>query len=355
MSDSEAAAPPPNPPVPPPLPPILSGDDLERALLKAPPEVIHGVLYQGAKMMVSAPSKARKTYLLADLAVCVAQGLPWLGPQTTAGSVLYVNFELQPFALRDRLRAISMAHGTTIPANLYTWNLRGCRADLAQIQNELIAASQEGQVVLIIFDPVYKLRPGLSEIDAAEISSLLSDVEAIAQVTDAAVAWVHHFAKGNASAKESIDRASGSGVWARDPDVVLTLTPNNDETCLGVEMNLRNFEQVKPFAVRWQYPLWVRDSKIDPLDHKRPLPYGGARRKTTEAVMRHVPASGPIGRAELVETVRADEGVGTRTIENMIAALVEKRELYRWTTKRSKMRDAVGFARTPQPPPQAPV
>ena len=30
--------------------------------------------------------------------------------------------------------------------------------------------------------------------------------------------WLPHFAKGNPAAKESIDRISGSGVFARDPD-----------------------------------------------------------------------------------------------------------------------------------------
>src|ERR1051325_5990145 len=34
----------------------------------------------------------------------------------------------------------------------------------------------------------------------------------------AAVALAGHFTKGNASAKEAIDRISGSGVFARDPD-----------------------------------------------------------------------------------------------------------------------------------------
>ena len=335
-----------------PLPPIVAADAEDKTTLEIPPELIHGVLYQGAKLMLSAPSKARKTYLLADLGVCIAYGLPWLGRETTAGSVIYLNFELQPFALRERLRAICAAHGVAVPSSLHLWNLRGHRADLSRIRAELLAASKRLNVSLLIFDPVYKLLNGHSENDAAEIAGLLGEVEAVAFETGAGVAFAHHFAKGSASAKESIDRASGSGVWARDPDAVVTLTPNTAEDCLGVEMHLRNFAPVEPFAVRWQFPLWVRDAAVDPLDHKRPQGAGGPSRKTTDAVLRHVPEIGVIPRALLIQTVREKEGVGERTVEGMITALTDNGRLYRWTEKRSERRDAVSYSRTPQPEPR---
>jgi len=334
---------------PAPLPPIVAADAEDKKPLEIPPELIRGILYQGAKLMLSAPSKARKTYLLADLAVCVARGLAWLGMETAAGAVLYLNFELQPFALRERLRAICAAHNVAVPANLHLWNLRGHRADLPRIRAELVAASKRLDVSLLIFDPVYKLLNGISENDAAEIAGLLGEVEAVAYETGAAVAFAHHFAKGNSNAKESIDRASGSGVWARDPDAVVTLTPNTAEDCLGVEMHLRNFAPVDPFAVRWQFPLWVRDTTVDPLDHKRPPPPCGAVRKNTDAVMRHVPEAGSIDRDLLIQTVREKETVGERTIEKMVSALLAKGELHHWTRKRPKMRDAVSYSRTPQP------
>ena len=40
----------------------------------------------------------------------------------------------------------------------------------------------------------------------------------VAVQTGAAIALVHHFAKGNATRKRAQDRLSGNGVFARDPD-----------------------------------------------------------------------------------------------------------------------------------------
>ena len=45
-----------------------------------------------------------------------------------------------------------------------------------------------------------------------------------------------HFAKGNASAKGTIDRISGSGVFARDPDSLVVFTRHEEEGAFVVEM-----------------------------------------------------------------------------------------------------------------------
>jgi len=41
-----------------------------------------------------------------------------------------------------------------------------------------------------------------------------------------------------------------------------------------VDLHLRNFPQIEPFAVRWQYPLMVRDGSLDPAKLKKPRPGG---------------------------------------------------------------------------------
>ena len=82
----------------------------------------------------------------------------------------------------------------------------------------------------------------------------------------------HHFAKGDSSAKNAIDRASGGGVMARWGDVMLTMTPHEEEDAMAIEMSLRNFAPVHAFAVRWNHPRWVRDISLDPAKLKR----GGA-------------------------------------------------------------------------------
>jgi hypothetical protein len=60
---------------------------------------------------------------------------------------------------------------------------------------------------------------------AGDINKFQNEMEAVCAQTGAAFVLAHHFAKGNSREKAGIDRMSGSGVWARDPDAVLTMTP----------------------------------------------------------------------------------------------------------------------------------
>jgi len=92
---------------------------------------------------------------------------------------------------------------------------------------------------------------------------MLNEIEKLAIKTGAAVVFGSHFAKGNPAAKDSIDRISGSGVFARDPDTILTLTRHQEENRYVVEPILRNFPPVTPFVVQWLHPLMTRDEGAD--------------------------------------------------------------------------------------------
>ena len=121
----------------------------------------------------------------------------------------------------------------------------------------------------MIVDPTYKLLGTADENSATDIAALLAAMETLAVTTGAAVAMASHFAKGNASAKESIDRINGSGVFARDPDSLITFTKHEEEGAFAVEMVLRNLPPVEPFVVRWDWPLFQREDDLDPSKLKQ--------------------------------------------------------------------------------------
>ena len=97
----------------------------------------------------------------------------------------------------------------------------------------------------------------------------MNELEELAVRTGAAVAFGAHFSKGNQALKESIDRISGSGVYARDPDSILIFTRHEEQDCFTVELTLRNHPPQKPFVVRWEYPLFVPESLLDPTKLKK--------------------------------------------------------------------------------------
>ena len=79
-----------------------------------------------------------------------------------------------------------------------------------------------------------------------------------------AVSLLQHFSKGDQSQKDTQDRFSGSGVWARHPDALVTFTGHEEEDCFGVEFTLRSFPPASPIAVRWDYPRFRIDDTLDP-------------------------------------------------------------------------------------------
>jgi hypothetical protein len=253
------------------LPKPIDSIQLLESDLPKPPEIVHGILHQGSKMVIGGGSKSFKTWSLLDLAVSVATGTKWWGFQTTKGRVIYLNFEIQDPFFTIRLKEVCFAKECQLNANeLIYWGLRGKATDLRVLMTQIIAMLEDGGYSLIIFDPIYKGLGNRDENKAGDIASLLNEIEALAVETGAAVAFGHHFSKGNQAAKESIDRIGGSGVFARDPDTIPTMTKHEEDDAFVIDAVLRNFRPVEPFVVRRVHPLMIRAGNLNPKALKKP-------------------------------------------------------------------------------------
>jgi len=253
------------------LPAIVDASEMLANPPPAPAELVHGLLHKGSKLVLGGGSKTFKTWTLLDLAVSVAHGEPWLSMKTSKGRVLYLNFEIQDWSFRQRIAAVGQAKNLSIAhGRLELWNLRGHAADFDALLPEIRDRIKADGHSLIVLDPIYKLYGnGLDENSAGDVARLLNAIDDLAATTGAAVAFGAHFSKGNQAAKESIDRISGSGVFARDPDSILVMTRHEEPDAFTVETTLRNFKPVEPFVVRWNYPLMRRADDLDPAKLKQ--------------------------------------------------------------------------------------
>ncbi|NQX00959.1 AAA family ATPase, partial [bacterium] len=252
------------------LPPILPGDAFMGQPEAEPPQLVDGVLHQGAKMVLGGPSKARKSWSLIDLMLSVATGSPWWGFPTRRGRALYLNFELPPFALQYRINRIAAAKEISDFTGFDIWNLRGHATDFSALIPKILGRIRDTGYSLILIDPIYKGLGSRNENDAGDIASLLNEVEQLAAKSGAAAVFGAHFSKGNQAGKESIDRIGGSGVFARDPDVILTMTPHEDDDAHVIDLTLRALPPVKPFVVRWCESIFIADREADPAALKAP-------------------------------------------------------------------------------------
>ncbi|MCD7763787.1 MAG: AAA family ATPase [Lachnospiraceae bacterium] len=233
-----------------------------------PEELIQGILRRGHKMLVSGSSKAGKSFLLMELAIAIAEGRPWLGFPCRKGRVLYVNLEIDPASAICRFFKIYEALGLEMKhtEDIVIWNLRGHAVPLDELVPKLIRRVRDQHFDAIVIDPIYKVITG-DENNASEMGAFCNQFDKICTETGCSTIYCHHHSKGAQGAKKAMDRASGSGVFARDPDaqldmIQLELTDdlkNNvrdgHATAWRLESSLREFENIEPVNFWFEYPI----------------------------------------------------------------------------------------------------
>lgn len=257
------------------LPPFISAAHIDPHQIVTPPLLIENLLHRGCKMVLAGGSKSYKSWSLVDLGLSVATGQPWWGMRCQRGVVIYVNFELIQGFLDWRIYHIAKARGMELPPWFLYWNLRHKCYDLttvARVLKERILSGHPERVDLIIVDPIYKALGGRDENAASDMSALMEEIEDLSDQTGAAVVFGAHFSKGNQAAKEAKDRISGSGVFGRDPDAILTMTRHAQDHCYVVESDLRYVPPLPEFVVRWKFPAMSPDEGLDPSDLWTPTP-----------------------------------------------------------------------------------
>lgn len=188
------------------------------------PPLIEGVLRQGHKMLIAGPSKAGKSYLLIEMCCCIAEGRPWLSFPCAPGRVLYVNLELDRASCLHRFKDVYAA--LRFPPDhidrIDVWNLRGRSVPMDKLAPKLIRRAAKKNYIAIVIDPIYKVITG-DENSADQMAHFCNQFDKVCTELGCAVIYCHHHSKGGQGGKKSMDRASGSGVFARDPDALIDL------------------------------------------------------------------------------------------------------------------------------------
>lgn len=233
--------------------------------ISKPSEIISSIIHKGSKMLIAGTSKSYKSWCLMDLALSIANGNTWLDFPTTESRVLFIDFELPKWALKERINALIEARPSNCKtSNLALWNLRGYAADLEELKPRMIDHLVKHNYDVLIFDPVYKVLGDRDENSNGDIATLMNIFDQIIKETNSAIIFAHHFPKGNASEKRTLDRMSGASSWARDPDTLMIFTPHECEESFTITTVVRNHPPVKDFCVTWKYPLMTRDDSLDP-------------------------------------------------------------------------------------------
>lgn len=215
------------------------------------PPLINNVLRQGHKMLLAGPSKAGKSFALIELCCAIAEGKDWLGWKCSQGKIMYVNLELDRASCLHRFKDVYNALNWEPKSlnNIDIWNLRGKSVPMDKLAPKLIRRAQKKNYIAIVIDPIYKVITG-DENSADQMANFCNQFDRVCTELGAAVIYCHHHSKGTQGAKRSMDRASGSGVFARDPDVLLDL--------IELELNDNIIKQETNKAICKVCETWLR-------------------------------------------------------------------------------------------------
>ncbi len=239
------------------------------------PALIEGLIRKRHKLLITGPSKSGKSFLLIELAICLAEGIPFMGFNCMKSKVVYINLEIDRASVNARFIDIYNAKGIIEPKKenaVIGINIRGKVESIDKLVDDLIIQFEGRGIDVIIIDPIYKVMSG-DENNASEMAQFCNYFDVISDRLNVTVIYAHHHSKGAQGSKNVMDRASGSGVFARDPDGILDLTEldmdeqfrefnNIDEsvTAYQVECITREFKKPKTRRVWFKHPLHEVDN-----------------------------------------------------------------------------------------------
>jgi len=226
----------------------------------------------GHKLLLAGPSKAGKSFALIELCIAIAEGRKWLEWPCKKGKVLYVNLELDRASCLHRFKDVYQALNLKPEnlANIDIWNLRGKSVPMDKLAPKLIRRAAKKDYIAVVIDPIYKVITG-DENSADQMATFCNQFDKICTELGTAVIYCHHHSKGSQGGKRAMDRASGSGVFARDPDALLDLIELElNDNILTQERNKAACKAIERYlnsnAVNWE-----KDASQDDLLSKRAM------------------------------------------------------------------------------------
>ena len=245
---------------------------LKRRFPEMRPVLIDGFLRIGETMNIIAAPKTGKSWLVTQLAICVASGTEWFGHVCKAGKVLLIDNELHEETSANRIPLVVEAMRKVDPNlpnvddMIDVWTLRGKWKSIADLAAWLPKFKEAGYRMVVI-DAFYRALPkDTDENDNGSIASIYNMIDTFAKKVGCSFVLIHHTSKGNQSQKSITDVGAGAGSQSRAADTHLILREHKDDGYLVLEAVVRSFPRQEPIVLQKAFPLMIPDYEKNPED-----------------------------------------------------------------------------------------
>lgn len=238
---------------------------------RPPVEYVAGRLFAlpSLNILYGAPGTL-KSFLLADLAVCVAGGLEWLPPApwlngsrgnaagrgipTRQRSVMWLDFDNGRRRTHDRFGALGRARGLPPDVPLYYYSMPTPWLDASDKASvgALAARIREFGVQLVLIDNLGVIS-GDAEENSGDMAKVMSEFRQLAEETGAAVVLVHHQRKSNGSLGRAGDTLRGHSSIEASLDLALLVDREDLADTVTLRATKVRGADVLPFSAVFTY------------------------------------------------------------------------------------------------------
>ena len=225
-----------------PKPLFVSLGDLE---FKSPEWIIDGLLENNTFSVCFGAPAAGKTFLVIDMALCIASGRPFHGHDVKQGSVFYIAGEGHNGFAR-RAAAWSSDRGVSLKGLPFFKSSRSIvLTDEASVEEMLAVVDdmvqEHGEPQMIVIDTLARAMGAADENSTKEMGAAIRAVDDIREAYDCTVLAVHHTGHGNK------DRARGSSalLGAVDAEFMVDKWSGSDDPLAKIEVKFTKMKDAK--------------------------------------------------------------------------------------------------------------
>ena len=220
--------------------------------------VIKGLMPMADLGVVYGASGAGKSFIMLDLVMAIARGVPWRGLRVRQGKVVYICAE-GAGGFRNRVEAYCQHHGIdggSLPLLILDAVPNLLDAKQVKFLGETIEA--EPDVALIVCDTFAQMTPGANENAGEDMGKAISHVRHVGRKVKATVVLVHH------SGKDAAKGARGwSGIRAA-ADFEMEVTRDGENRALNTTKQ-KDADDSESWGFKLQEMIIALDEDDDPI------------------------------------------------------------------------------------------
>lgn len=195
-----------------------------------------------------------KSMLLADLAVCVAAGIPWLSRNVIQSPVLWIDLDNGKRRTAERFAALGRARGLPESIPLYyasmpePWLNADNNKDIDALTNRII----KNKIQLVCIDNLGLMSMSVEEKSDAMIP-IMANMRLLVERTGAAGSIIHHQRKGTSASGRAGDSLRGHSGIESAVDLALLVTREECGNFVTVSSTKTRDVEVLPFGAAFRY------------------------------------------------------------------------------------------------------